>query len=163
LLGCQNAVAGPYHNFTIPQPTGIVAVFCPDTPPLLSMVSLIGAALVGGNAVVAVIPPKAALSAILLGEMLAVSDVPDGAVNLLTAAPRSLLEPIGGHREVSLIVAAGLVKSDRVRLRTHASDGLRRVYCVPSGEDVWDANAVCAPWFLGEFVEYKTLWHPSGT
>ena len=163
LLGCQNAVAGPYHNFTIPQSTGVVGVICPSAPVLLPMVTLIGAALVGGNSVVAVVPPPASMMAVLLGEMLAVSDVPDGVVNLLTGPAKPLLEPLGGHREVPLLVAAGLSKSDRVAVRTAAADGLRRVHMVPWTGDAWDDGEAASPWFLSEFVEFKTLWHPSGS
>ena len=54
VIGSSNPVAGPYFNFTVPEPTGVVAVVAPEEPPLLGLVSRIAPALVGGNAVVAI-------------------------------------------------------------------------------------------------------------
>src|SRR5581483_7915966 len=83
-LGSANAVAGPYFNFTVPEPTGVVGIVAPDEPPLLGLVSRVAPALVGGNAVVALASEPSPLAAIELTEALATSDVPAGAVNLLT-------------------------------------------------------------------------------
>src|SRR6202040_1710896 len=55
VLGSSNPVAGPYFNFTVPEPTGVVGIIAPDDPPLLGLVSRIAPALVGGNAVVALV------------------------------------------------------------------------------------------------------------
>jgi acyl-CoA reductase-like NAD-dependent aldehyde dehydrogenase len=163
ILGCQNAVAGPYHNFTIPQACGVVVLFCPETPPLLSMVTLLGAAMAMGNAVVAVVPRSAAMPGVLLGEVLAVSDIPDGAANMLTGDIESLLDPLGGHREVAVMVSSGLSKPARTALRLAAADGIRRVHTVPwTGTDWEDDAQTCSPWFLEQFVEFKTIWHPAG-
>ena len=84
MLGSSNPVSGPYFNFTVPEPTGVVAVLAPDEPPLLGLVSRIVPALTGGNAVVAVASETHPLAAIELAEALATSDVPGGVVNLLT-------------------------------------------------------------------------------
>ncbi len=163
ILGCQNSVAGPYHNFTIPQACGVVVVFCPQEPPLLSMVTLIGAAMAMGNTVVAAVPRSAAMLGVLLGEVLAVSDVPNGAANLLTGDIGPLLDPLGGHREVAVMVSSGLSKSARTTLRLAAADGIRRVHTIPwTGADWADDTQTCSPWFLDQFVEFKTMWHPAG-
>jgi len=163
ILGCQNAVAGPYHNFTIPQACGVVVIFCPEEPPLLSMVTLIGAAMAMGNAVVAVVPRSTAMLGVLLGEVLAVSDVPSGAANVLTGDVESLIDPLGGHREVAVMVSSGLGKSARTTLRLAAADGIRRVHTIPwTGADWEDDGQTCSPWFLEQFVEFKTMWHPAG-
>ena len=84
VLGSSNPVAGPYFNFTIPEPTGVVAIVAPDEPPLLGLVSRIAPALTGGNAVVALASETQPLAAIELAEAIATSDVPGGVVNLLT-------------------------------------------------------------------------------
>jgi acyl-CoA reductase-like NAD-dependent aldehyde dehydrogenase len=162
VLGCQNSVAGPYHNFTVPQPCGVSVVFAPETPALLGLVTLLGATLAMGNSVVAVVPREAAMVGVLLGEVMAVSDVPDGAVNILTGDVAPLVEPLGGHREVAVFVSSGLAKAQRTALRLAAADGIRRVHSVPwTGTDWEDDNETCSPWFLDQFVEFKTLWHPS--
>src|SRR5215216_6500959 len=84
VLGSANPVAGPYFNFTIPEPTGVVGVVAPEEPPLLGLVSRIAPALTGGNAVVVLASEAAPLSAIELAEAIATSDVPGGVVNVLT-------------------------------------------------------------------------------
>ena len=84
MLGGSNPVAGPYFNFTVPEPTGVVAVLAPDEPPLLGLVTRLMPPLVGGNAVVAVASETRPLAAIELAEAIATSDVPGGVVNLLT-------------------------------------------------------------------------------
>ena len=90
VLGSSNPVSGPYFNFTVPEPTGVVAVVVPEEPPLLGLVSRIAPAIVGGNAVVAVASEGHPLAAIELAEVLATSDLPGGVVNLLT--------PVGARR-----------------------------------------------------------------
>src|SRR6059036_1709056 len=84
VLGSSNPVSGPYFNFTVPEPTGVVAVIAPDDPPLLGLVSRVIPALTGGNTVVAVASEARPLAAIELAEALATSDVPGGVVNLVT-------------------------------------------------------------------------------
>lgn len=165
VLGCRNAVAGNFHNHTVPQARGVMGVFCPQTPPLLGMVTMIAAALVPGNAVVAVIPRSAGLCAVMLGEMLAVSDVPAGAVNLLTGDVEELLEPLGGHGEVHGLVAAGLSKGQRASLRHAAADSvIRPVHCVDLDAKGFANDALaCSPWLLDALVDHKTIWHPSST
>ena len=90
MLGSSNPVAGPYFNFTVPEPTGVVALVAPDEPPLLGLVSRLAPALVGGNTVVAIASETSPLAAVELAEVLATSDLPGGVVNLLTGtAPSS--------------------------------------------------------------------------
>src|SRR5438128_7142528 len=84
VLGSSNPVAGPYFNFTVPEPTGVVAVLAPDEPSLLGLVSRLMPPLVGGNAVVAVASETQPLAAIELAEAIATSDLPGGVVNVLT-------------------------------------------------------------------------------
>ena len=165
VLGCRNAVAGPYHNHTMPQARGVLGLFTPPQPGLLGLVSMVGAALVPGNAVVAVVPHEAAMPAVLLSEMLAVSDVPPGAVNVLTGKVDELLEPLGSHGGVHGILAAGLDRTARTTLRrAAASSVLRPVECLDFDIDVWydDARA-CSPWFLERLVDHKTIWHPAAS
>ena len=84
IVGSSNPVAGPYFNFSFPEPTGIVGILAPHEPPLLGLVSRLAPALVGGNAVVAVASEPRPLAAIELAEALATSDVPGGVVNIVT-------------------------------------------------------------------------------
>src|SRR5213593_4776907 len=54
VAGAANPVAGPYFNFTIPEPTGVVGIVAPPEPALLGLVSSIAPAIVSGNTIVAI-------------------------------------------------------------------------------------------------------------
>src|SRR5881409_3487706 len=107
VIGSSNPVAGPYFNFTVPEPTGVVATLAPDEPPLLGLVSRVAPALTGGNAVVVVASETRPLAAIELAEALATSDVPGGVVNILTGHRSELAPPLAAHMDVNAIDLAG--------------------------------------------------------
>src|ERR671926_2009436 len=97
VLGSSNPVAGPYFNFTVPEPTGVVGVLAPEEPALAGLVSRLAPAIVGGNAVVAVASEAHPLAAIELAEVLATSDVPGGVVNVLTGYRGELAPVLAGR------------------------------------------------------------------
>src|SRR5207249_6605631 len=101
VLGGSNPVAGPYFNFTVPEPTGVVAVLAPEEPPLLGLVTRLMPPLVGGNAVVAVASETRPLAAVELAEALATSDVPGGVVNVLTGYRTELVPILAAHMDVN--------------------------------------------------------------
>lgn len=176
VLGCNNAVAGPYYNFTVPEPTGVVAVVAPDAPGLLGLVSLCAPALCAGNAVVAVVGADGGqpIAAAVLAEVFATSDLPGGVLNLLTGTRDELTAVIAGHRDIDAVLAAG-VSADQARvLREGAAENVKRVKVldhkatgnkgakVSRGEVDWfDAAACESPWWIEPVVEMKTIWHPS--
>ena len=84
MLGGANPVAGPYFNFTVPEPTGVVGIVAPEEPALLGLVSRLAPVLAGGNVAVVVASEAHPRAAIELAEVLATSDVPGGVVNILT-------------------------------------------------------------------------------
>jgi acyl-CoA reductase-like NAD-dependent aldehyde dehydrogenase len=153
VLGGANPVAGPYFNFTVPEPTGVVGILAPDEPPLAGLVSRIAPALVGGNAVLALASESRPLAAIELAEVLATSDVPGGAVNILTGRRAELAPWLAGHMDVNAIDltgADGLV-ADLERL---AAENVKRVvHGQADGQ---------SPWQIADFLELKTVWHPIG-
>ncbi|MEP7335024.1 MAG: aldehyde dehydrogenase family protein [Actinomycetota bacterium] len=153
VLGGSNPVAGPYFNFTVPEPTGVVGVLAPDEPPLVGLISRIAPALVGGNAVVAVASETHPLAAIELAEVLATSDVPGGAVNILTGYREELAPWLAGHMDVNAIDVTGAdgLSADLERL---AADNVKRV--VRGQADGQSA------WQIADFLELKTVWHPIG-
>src|SRR5881227_1604207 len=103
VLGGSNPVAGPYFNFTVPEPTGVVAVLAPDDAPLLGLVTRLVPPLVGGNAVVAVASESRPLAGMELAEAVATSDVPGGVVNLLTGHHAELGPVLASHMDVNAI------------------------------------------------------------
>ena len=153
VLGGSNPVAGPYFNFTVPEPTGVVAVLAPDDPPLLGLVSRVAPALTGGNVVVAVASETRPLAAIELAEALATSDVPGGTVNLLTGRRAELAPWLAAHMDVNAIDLTG-ADGGTPELERAAADNVKRVV---HGEA--DGQS---PWDIAAFLELKTVWHPVG-
>lgn len=164
VLGSRNPVAGPYYNFTVPEPTGVVAVVAPDAEPLLGLISLIAPPLCAGNVVVALGSQQRPVPTALLGEICATSDVPPGVLNLLTGLREELLPVIAGHRGVDAIHAAVEERAERRTLQLGAAENLKRVTVRDAGElDWYDASACHSPYWIEPFLEYKTIWHPSAT
>jgi acyl-CoA reductase-like NAD-dependent aldehyde dehydrogenase len=153
VLGSANPVAGPYFNFTVPEPTGVVAVLAPDEPPLLGLVSRVVPALTGGNVVVAVASETRPLAAIELAEALATSDVPGGAVNLLTGHRGELAPWLASHMDVNALDLTG-ADGDSPELERSAADNVKRVVRGQADSQ--------SPWDIASFLELKTVWHPVG-
>ena len=155
VLGSSNPVSGPYFNFTVPEPTGVVAILAPDEPALGGLVSRLAPALVGGNAVVAVASETHPLAAIELAEAIATSDVPAGVVNILTGFRAELGPILAGHMDVNAIDVTG-AGDDTADLERAAADNVKRVARAASAADGQ------SPWEIASFLELKTVWHPIG-
>jgi acyl-CoA reductase-like NAD-dependent aldehyde dehydrogenase len=153
VIGSSNPVSGPYFNFTVPEPTGVVATLAPDEPPLLGLVSRIAPPLTGGNTVVAVASESRPLAAIELAEAVATSDVPGGVVNVLTGRRSELAPWLASHMDVNAIDLAG-ADGDAPELERAAADNVKRVVRGKA-----DAQS---PWEIAAFLELKTVWHPVG-
>jgi acyl-CoA reductase-like NAD-dependent aldehyde dehydrogenase len=152
LLGTSNPVAGPYFNFTVPEPTGIVGIVAPEEPPLAGLVSRLAPAVVGGNVAVVLASEHHPLAAVTLAEVLATSDVPGGVVNLLTGRKRELSPVLAGHMDVNALDLAG-AEGDVAELEQLAADNVKRIARNGDGQ---------SPWHAAAFLELKTVWHPIG-
>ena len=160
VLGTVNPVASSHFNFTITEPTGIVAIIAPEKNPLLALVTLTLHAITAGNSVVALAPTSHAYPAILLGEMLATSDLPAGVVNLLTGDIKELASTIATHEHIRAIAAAvdpNIAKT----LEQGAAASVKRVRITAPNADWFDTTFDSA-WQLRDFTEAKTVWHPIG-
>ena len=159
VLGGTNPVAGPYYNFSVPEPTGVVAVVAPQESSLLGLVSVVAPVIVSGNAAVVLASETRPLAAITLSEVLATSDVPGGVVNLLTGHVAEVAPWLAAHMDVNAIDVAGV---DDVALRTQleiaAADNVKRVRR-PDTDD-WTADPGLTR--IRSFLETKTVWHPIG-
>lgn len=161
VLGCNNPVAGPYYNFTVPEASGVVAVVSPDEPSLLALVSLLAPVLAAGNTAVAVASGTNPIPAAILAEVCATSDVPPGVINILSGLRSELLPWIADHRDIDAIHAANLTKDEGLLLRRGAIENIKRVR-VREVEDWFDEDECETAWWIEPFVEMKTIWHPSG-
>jgi acyl-CoA reductase-like NAD-dependent aldehyde dehydrogenase len=153
VLGSSNPVAGPYFNFTVPEPTGVVGIVAPEEPPLAGLVSRLAPAIVGGNATVVLASEASPLAAVELAEVLATSDVPGGVVNLLTGYRKELAPILAGHMDVNAIDLAG-ADGQVEELERLAADNVKRVVRGTPDDQ--------SPWEIAAFLELKTVWHPIG-
>ncbi len=160
LLGNVNPVASPHFNFTVTEPMGVVGVIAPDLPPLLPLISLVAPAIVSGNTVVALASEKVPYPAILLGEMLATSDLPGGVVNILTGFRKEIVPTFATHTHLRAIVAA-VGAEDRKAIRLGAAESVKRTRFVDP-DTAWLADGAQGLDAIRETLEFKTTWHPIG-
>jgi acyl-CoA reductase-like NAD-dependent aldehyde dehydrogenase len=163
VFGGSNPVAGPYFNFSVPEPTGVVAIIAPQQSSLLGLISCLVPAITTGNTCVVLASETRPLPAVSLGEVLATSDVPGGVVNILTGRVSEVAPHLASHMDVNALdlTGAGLAATD---LEIATADNLKRVLrpaVDPKGRDV-DWTAVPDLVRLSAFVETKTVWHPVG-
>lgn len=162
LLGSVNPVASAHFNFTVTEPMGIIGVLAPDEQPLLALVSLTLPAITSGNCVVALASETQPYPAILLGEMLAVSDLPGGVINLLTGKRSDLVPTYATHEHLRAI--SGVVNAEqRKTLRLGAAESVKRVRLRKAEEPLdWYASTMQGLEEIRALVECKTTWHPVG-
>jgi aldehyde dehydrogenase (NAD+) len=162
VLGGVNPVSGPYFNFTVSEPMGIVGIIAPPAPSLLALLSLLCPVIVSGNAVVALASETQPMPAVVLGEMLATSDLPGGVVNLLTGFHRELLPTFATHEHVRGL--GGVVSAEERReLELGAAESIKRCHLRSTDEPVdWRAPSAESVYAIRDFVEFKTVWHPIG-
>ena len=153
VIGSSNPVAGPYFNFTVPEPQGVAGILAPQEPALAGLVSRVAPALVGGNAVVVVASEPHPLAAVELAEALATADVPGGVVNILTGLREELAPVLAAHMDVNALDVSG-ADGEVGELEKLAADNVKRV--IRGAAD--DQSA----WEISRFLELKTVWHPIG-
>ncbi len=168
VLGCHNPVAGPYYNFTIPEPTGVVAILAPDEAPMLGLISLLAPALVPGNSTVVIASNKNPVPAAVLGEVFATSDLPAGIVNILTAKREELMPHLAPHRDIDAITAAGMNQTETQQLREGVAENLKRVWIADDSlnslqarDAAWNDESSQGIEWIKPTIEFKTIWHPA--
>jgi acyl-CoA reductase-like NAD-dependent aldehyde dehydrogenase len=162
VVGGANPVAGPYFNFSLPDPTGVVAVLAPQDSSLLGLVSVVAPVVVSGNTAVVTSSYSRPLPAITFSEVLATSDVPGGVVNILTGRLADTVPTLASHMDVNAIDltgAAGDTEHAR-QLEEAAAENLKRVVRAPAVEPDWAAEPGIER--MTAFLETKTVWHPIG-
>jgi acyl-CoA reductase-like NAD-dependent aldehyde dehydrogenase len=161
VLGGINPVAAPFLSFSVPEPTGVVGLVAPDSPPLLGLVAELAPALAAGNTVVAVLSDERPLPGLDLGEVLGIADVPGGVVNLLSGRRAELVPALAGHHALNAIVDASADAPLGAEIDKLAAESVTRVrHAAPTASY---AAATADPLSRLEAVtELKTAWHPVG-
>ena len=151
--GSTNPIAGPYYNFTIPEPLGVVGIFAEQKSSLLGVVRGLAPVLASGNSAVVVASERRPLPAITLSECCATSDVPSGVINILTGVTSELAPWMASHMEVDGIDISGLDPKNDADIRKSGTENLKRIHRFKSEN---------SPERILSFMEYKTVWHPIG-
>jgi acyl-CoA reductase-like NAD-dependent aldehyde dehydrogenase len=160
VLGGSNPVAGPYFNFTFPEPTGVVGVVAPEEPALLGLVSRLAPVVVSGNTAVVLASEANPLPAVTLTEVLATSDVPGGAINVVTGFKKELVPWLTSHMDVNAVDLTGVPEDMLAVAEASAADNVKRTVR-DGGGDWFDASSQ-SPYAVTAFMEMKTVWHPMG-
>ena len=162
VVGGTNPVAAPYFNFSVPEPTGVVAAVAPQGSSLLGLVSVLAPVVTTGNTAVVTASVERPLPAITLSEVLATSDVPAGVVNILTGDLGDTTPWLASHMDVNALDLTGLAgdAETATSLEVAAAENLKRVARAPAQEPDWSLDPGLDR--LTRFLETKTVWHPIG-
>jgi acyl-CoA reductase-like NAD-dependent aldehyde dehydrogenase len=160
VFGSANPVAGPYFDFSLPEPTGVVAAVAPQDSSLLGLVSVVGPIVASGNSIIVIASTARPIPAITLSEVLATSDVPGGTINILTGDPAEMMPWLATHADVNALDLTGIVDRElATSLERDAAGTVKRVRRAAPDAD-WTADPGLGR--LRSFVETKTVWHPLG-
>ncbi|GAA3434378.1 aldehyde dehydrogenase family protein [Kutzneria kofuensis] len=160
VFGAANPVAGPYFSFSVPEPTGVVAVLAPQASSLLGLVSVVAPVIAAGNTCVVVASQDRPLPAITLSEVLATSDVPGGVVNVLTGRTAEIAPWLAAHADVNALDLTGAPDAIKADLERAAAGTVKRLVRAGRGEPDWAREPDVSR--MRAVLETKTVWHPMG-
>lgn len=149
--GSTNPVAGPYYNFTIPEPQGVIAVAPNDD--FLAFIDSIAPVITSGNSVIALVLGATAVPAMTFAEVLATSDLPAGVINILTGSHDELAPWAASHMDIDGMDISGIAKNKRAALKESGAENLKRIH---------EFDGAQSPNRIYAFMEAKTVWHPIG-
>ena len=155
-----NPVAQPYFCFTMPEPTGVVSVLCPDNYPLKNAVSILCSVIVSGNTTVVLYSESNPLTAMTLAEIIHTSDVPAGVINVLTGYRKELLSQFASHMDVNSIIYCGEKLEEIKEAQELSSLNVKR--CIILSDEKLDRSLQEGPYAILRTIEMKTTWHPVG-
>lgn len=157
LFGTVNPVSSSHFNFSVPEPTGVVAIVAPEESALIGLVSVILPCIAGGNTCVVLASESLPLCAVTFAEVLATSDLPPGVVNILTGTSKELHGHLSSHMDVNAVVYCRTAKDERTTVSQNASLNVKRVFF---WNDDWTTPEGESPYRIMDLQEIKTTWHP---
>src|SRR5246127_328294 len=154
----------PFRNIAIAmhEPIGTVGAICPNDAPLLGFLSLVMPLLAAGNTVIAVPSEKYPLITGDLYQLFDTSDLPGGAVNIVTGYVSQLLKPLAEHDDVDAIWCYG-DDSTVVSAKAMSTGNLKQVWTNEGRAIDWfDSSIAEGRWFLEHATQVKNIWVPYG-
>ena len=158
VFGAVNPVASSHFNFSLLEPMGVIGIVAPADYSLLGIVSAMLPALAAGNTVVVLASEQKPLCSVTLAEVLATSDVPSGVVNILTGKTSDLIPHLSAHMDVNAIFYCNNNPKEINQIQLAAVDNLKRI--VLSKNSDWNNLEHETPYYISDFMETKTTWHP---
>jgi len=162
VFSAVNPVASSHFNFTMPEPTGVVVIVCPNEPPLLALIALVAPVILSGNTAVVLASATQPLPALTFSEIIATSDLPGGVINLLSGNPAELAPHIASHMDVNAIVDASGDEKIAAALQQGGGHNVKRYVQRSMKTADWRSEAAENPYWILDTVEMKTAWHPIG-
>jgi len=160
IFSSVNPVASPHFNFSVPEPTGVVAVIAPEESGLLGLISVIAPVIAGGNSCVVLASHSKPLCAVSFSEVLHSSDLPGGVVNMLTGIRSELLDNFSTHMDVNAVIYCGDDKKESKRIMENSSLNVKRPHIINARD--WTKEKAQDPYQILDTQEIKTTWHPIG-
>jgi aldehyde dehydrogenase (NAD+) len=154
----------PFRNIAIAmnEPIGTVGVICPREAPLLGFLSLAMPLLAVGNTVIAVPSEAYPLITAELYQLFDTSDLPGGAVNIVTGYTSQLLKVLAEHDDVDAIWCFG-DEASAAAAKALSTGNLKQVWTNEGREIDWfDSNLAEGRWFLEHATQVKNIWVPYG-
>lgn len=158
LFSTVNPVASSHFNFSVPEPTGVVAAIAPQNDSLLGLVSVIAPIIAGGNTCVVLASHSKPLCAVTFAEVLNSSDLPVGVVNILTGKVSELVPFFADHMDVNATVYCEADASTQKMIKEKSALNVKRVALYDKVK--WADASGQSPYFIMDFQEIKTTWHP---
>ncbi len=158
LFSAVNPVASSHFNFSVPEPTGVVAIIAPQGDSLLGLVSVIAPVIAGGNTCVVLASETKPLCAVTFAEVLNSSDLPGGVVNILTGRPAELASWFVDHMDVNATLYCENNSDTQKMIREKSATNLKRVSFYDKIN--WYGEEGQSPYFIMDTQEIKTTWHP---
>ena len=154
VMGSTNPVAGPFFNFSVPVPSGVVAVVASEDSSLEAFVEAVLAPICVGNSVVCLASERRPTPALLVGEMSTTSDFVPGVLNVVTGRTRELAATLASHEDVDGIDLSGASRESVDELAALGAGSIKRVLRRRP-----DTTSLAR---LRAFVETSTVWHTIG-
>jgi acyl-CoA reductase-like NAD-dependent aldehyde dehydrogenase len=158
LFGTVNPVASSHFNFSVPEPTGVVAVIAPQDNSLIGLVSTIAPVIAGGNTCIILGSEAKPLCAVSFAEVINSSDVPGGVVNILTGKPSELYSQFASHMDVNAVIYCDSDAIIKKEMQQKAAGNVKRVLIYKDTN--WFSEEAQSPYFILNTQEIKTTWHP---
>lgn len=158
LFGSVNPVASSHFNFSVPEPTGVVAAIAPQQTSLLGLVSVIAPVIAGGNSIVILASETKPLCSVTFAEVVNSSDVSGGVINILTGKASELTKYFADHMDINATIYCENDIELKKLIQEKASLNVKRVLFYNNIN--WNSDDAETPYFILDTQEIKTTWHP---